>query len=85
MKRNGKMRTEAIAFQEKLYDRIDATESDLARARAENQKLREVVDCVPGLLRWMRRKNGGDPTLHSEEFYIETEDAERRLKALEGK
>lgn len=45
--------------------------------------LEAVADCVPDLLKWMERHKGGDETLDPEEYYIETEHAQRLLARLE--
>ena len=58
--------------------------SELAATREERDRLQAVTAHVPRLLRWMDRHHGGDPSLDSEEFYVEKEEAERLLAALDA-
>ena len=62
------------------YGRPDAR--FIASSRNCWDALVRAAEMVPHLLRYIDRVRMGDPTLTSEDFYIETEEAQRRLAAL---
>lgn len=71
-------------FEDGTYELVDPAHLEAWRSAREIAALDRLENVVRDLLKWARRSHGGDPTLTSEEFYIETEEADRRLAELDA-